>query len=105
MDYMPAISAVSWPLLFFAMLAAMSALLRPRFLGAIREAAVSRKLRRYCAEVADHLILPDGRNGLTEEAGASIAPSCPSSTRSCRVFCVLAMTAARQATVSVCHTT
>lgn len=67
MDYAPIISALFGPLLFFAVLAALPALLRPRFVGAIGAAMVSRKLRRYCADVADDLILPDGRNGETGE--------------------------------------
>jgi len=43
-------------------LAALVAVLRPQFVGAIGgPPVVSRKLRRHCAEVADDLILPDGR--------------------------------------------
>jgi len=74
MDYTPMISAILWPLLFFAMLAAVFALVRPRFLGAIGEAAVSWKLRRYCVEVADDLILPDGRGGLTQVDHLALTP-------------------------------
>jgi len=63
MDYTPIISAVAWPLLFFAMLSALVALLRPEFVGAIGEAAVSRKLRRYCAGVADDMTFRMGETG------------------------------------------
>lgn len=75
MDYTPIMSAVFWPLLFFAVLAASVALLRPRFVGAIGEAAVSRKLRRYCSEAADDLILPDGRDGLTQVDHLALTPA------------------------------
>ncbi len=75
MDYSPIISAVFWPLLFFAVLTALVGLLRPRFVGAIGEAAVSRNLRRYCAEVADDLILPDGRDGLTQVDHLALTPA------------------------------
>ena len=41
-------------------------LLRPRRPGARGEAAVARRLRRYCAAVANDVILRDGRGGLTQ---------------------------------------
>lgn len=41
-------------------------LMRPRRPGARGEAAVARRLRRYCAEVANDVILRDGRGGLTQ---------------------------------------
>ena len=75
MDYTPIISAVFWPVLLFAVLTALVAVLRPRFVGAIGEAVVSRKLRRYCAEVADDLILPDGRGGLTQVDHLALTPT------------------------------
>ena len=56
---------VLW-LLVFAALTVLLAWLRPRLRGVAGQAAVSRKLRRYCAESADDLILPDGRGGLTQ---------------------------------------
>ena len=40
--------------------------LRPRQLGARGEAAVGRRLRRYCDDVANDLIIRDGRGGLTQ---------------------------------------
>lgn len=41
-------------------------LMRPRRPGARGEAAVAHRLRRYCAEVANDVILRDGRGGLTQ---------------------------------------
>ncbi len=41
-------------------------LMRPRRPGARGETAVARRLRRYCAEVANDVILRDGRGGLTQ---------------------------------------
>jgi hypothetical protein len=38
-------------------------------------AAVYRKLRRYCTEAADGLILPDGRNGLTQVGHLALTPA------------------------------
>ena len=75
MDYTPIISAVFWPLLLLAALTALVTWFRPRFVGAIGEAGVSRKLRRYCAEVADDLILPDGRGGLTQVDHLALTPT------------------------------
>jgi hypothetical protein len=75
MDYTPIIPALFWSLLLFAVLTALVTLLRPRFIGAIGEALVSRKLRRYCAEVADDLILPDGRGGLTQVDHFALTPT------------------------------
>ena len=75
MEYTPIISALFAPLLLFAVLAALVALLRPRFVGAIGEAAVSRRLRRHFPEVADDLILPDGRGGLTQVDHLALTPA------------------------------
>jgi len=52
-DVLCGLIVVYWPLLLLAVLTALVAVLRPRFVRAIGEAVVSRKLRRYCAEVAD----------------------------------------------------
>jgi hypothetical protein len=49
-----------------AMLTLLARLLLPPPRGAAGEAAVSRVLRRFCAEVADDVLLPDGRGGLTQ---------------------------------------
>jgi hypothetical protein len=62
MDYTPIISALFGPLLLFAVFAALVALLRLSFFGAIGEAAVSCRLRRHFAEVAD------GKRGLEKGA-------------------------------------
>ena len=59
---------ITWALCLLAVvvLTTLLARLRPRLLGAQGQAAVSRRLRRYCAEVADDLILPNGRGGLAQ---------------------------------------
>ncbi len=75
MGYTPTISALFGPLLFFTVLAGLIALLRLQLLGAIGEAAVSRKLRRRCAAVADDLILPEGRDGLTQVDHLALTPA------------------------------
>jgi restriction system protein len=49
--------------------------LRPRLHGALGEAAVSRRLRRYCAKVADDLIVPDDHGGLTQIDHLALTPA------------------------------
>ena len=66
MEYTPIICALFGPFFVVSAAVALVAWLRPRFVGAIGRAAVSRRLRQYCAELANELILPDGRVGLTQ---------------------------------------
>jgi hypothetical protein len=65
----PILGAVAGTLVYLlpaAILAFVLALFLPRLLGAVGEAAVSRVLRRHLKHVADDLLLPDGRGGLTQ---------------------------------------
>ena len=55
MAYRSIISASTLPLLLLALVASACALVRPRLVGEIGEAAASRKPRRFCAEVAENL--------------------------------------------------
>ena len=64
---------VFW-LLPFAVLVALLALFRRRR-GSVSEAAVSRRLRRCCAEVANDLVLRDGRGGLTQIDHLALTPN------------------------------
>src|SRR5271157_3745938 len=59
---------IKWVLCLLAVvvLSGLFARLRPRLLGRQGQAAVSRRLRRYYAKVANDLILPNGRGGLTQ---------------------------------------
>lgn len=57
---------VTWLVAIMVLVAVFVVSLRPRRPGARGEAAVARRLRRSCAEVANDLILRDGRGGLTQ---------------------------------------
>ena len=78
MDFAPIaraiLDSIHWALLGAVLLVVLS-WLRRRRLGARGEAAVYRRLRRCCAAVADDLILPDGRGGLTQLDHLALTPA------------------------------
>jgi len=55
--------------------AALRRWFRPLLRGAIGQAAVSRRLRRYCAKVANDLIVPDDHGGLTQIDHLALTPA------------------------------
>lgn len=57
---------VIWLVAIVVLVVLFAIFVRPRRRGAGGEAAVARRLRRYCADVANDLILRDGRGGLTQ---------------------------------------
>jgi hypothetical protein len=76
-DWTPIVEAVwsqlSWIIPAILLVVALKAL-RPYLRGRIGEAAVARALRRRFTEVANDLILPDGRGGLTQIDHMALTP-------------------------------
>ena len=56
----------TWLVASMVLLVLFAVFLRPRRPGARGEAAVARRLRRYCVEAANDVILRDDRGGLTQ---------------------------------------
>ncbi len=76
MDFTPITQAVLEPVFWLLPVAVLVALLawRRRRRGSVGEAAVSRRLRRCCAEVANDMVLRDGRGGLTQIDHLALTP-------------------------------
>jgi hypothetical protein len=69
MEFSPPMSAFLGPVLWLAALAVMWGVLQgwlPQLRGILGERAVARVLKRYAVRVANDIILPNGRGGLTQ---------------------------------------